>query len=126
MIFFVVRHIISIIIINLIIIIFFVRGLSAWVLDRLEISGLGLLSRPSTASTCYVGGTLSIMMITMLSQNCFYLLHVYVVVCRGGNHISFKRVMMLQVRETPYWLVEHSLEKEARSALQWSLSSLSS
>ena len=28
--------------------------------------------------------------------------------------------LILQVRETPYWLVENSLEKEARSALQWS------
>ena len=31
---------------------------------------------------------------------------------------------LVQVRETPYWLVEHSLEKEARSALQWSVSEI--
>ena len=58
------------------------------------IGGMGLLSRPSNASTCHVGGTLSIMMITMLSQNCFYLLHVYVVYIFtphtyvGGGNIS--------------------------------------
>ena len=67
------------------------------------IGGLGLLSGPSTASTCYVGGTLSIMMLMMmimmmimmtmvdgvglLSQNSDALT-CYV----GVNSISFKRV----------------------------------
>ena len=31
-------------------------GISAWFFDRLEIGGLGLLSRSSTALACYVGG----------------------------------------------------------------------